>query len=126
MNDLAPVIEASNDLDRALVKFAASGLWGEEQVRDGAAKIGRAAAPFIEAKRPFSILADYSKAIVQPQDSAGSIQESFAMAKKLGLQRIAVLNAPMLVQLQYKRLADEVEIEFFVSKVEAIGWLQDR
>lgn len=125
MSDLAPRIEASHDLERGLVKFAASGLFGEEQVAAGAAKIGAAAAPFIAAKKPFSILADYSEAIVQSQASAVSIRESFAMAKELGLQRIAVLNAPMLVRLQYKRLADMVEIEFFEAKVDAMGWLRE-
>ncbi|MEM9310030.1 MAG: hypothetical protein AAGA34_01175 [Pseudomonadota bacterium] len=125
MSDLAPIITVSTDLPRGLVKFAASGLWGEEQVKEGSAKIGLAAAPFVRARKPFSILADYSEAIVAPREATELIRDSFVAARKMGLQRIAVFNAPVLVQMQYKRLADVVAIAFFDSKIDALAWLRE-
>lgn len=123
MTDLKPAIVVSTDLDRRLVRFSASGLWGPEQVAEGSAKIGAAIAPFVQDRSGFSILGDYSEAIVQPRDTADSIRQSFAAAKKLGLKRIAVINAPPLVKMQYQRLSDLVEIEFFASRVDAMTWL---
>ncbi|MEM7780521.1 MAG: hypothetical protein AAF697_09045 [Pseudomonadota bacterium] len=125
MDDLAPRIDASSDLARGLVRFSAGGLFDEDELQAGAAKIGAAAAPFVSAKRPWSVLADYTDAIVQPRHLTDTISESFEMARKMGLQRVAVLNAPALVQMQYKRLVGTVEIGFFESKIDAMAWLDD-
>jgi hypothetical protein len=123
MDDMTPSFEVSTDLDNKMLKFSARGLWGEQQVGEASAKIGEAAAPFIRQRKAWDILADYSEAIVQPRDTAFSIRNSFEIAKKLGLRRIAVTRAPILVQMQYKRLADMIDIAFFESKAEAMMWL---
>lgn len=123
MSDMTPTFEVSADLDEGLLNFAARGLWDEQQIEAASIKIGEAAEPFIRARKPFAILADYSEAIVRPRSTTFSIRNSFEIAKKLGLQRIAVTRAPILVQMQYKRLADMIDIAFFDSKVEAKMWL---
>ena len=123
MQDLTPSITVSADVERRIVRFSASGLWGEAQISEGGAKIGMAAAPFIKARQSWTILADYSNAITQPRETAVEIRKSFEMAASMGLKRIAVINSPTLVMMQYKRLVDLVEIEFFANKVDALGWL---
>ena len=126
MDAYSPNFSVSVDLDRRLLRFAASGLWGEDQIKEGSEKIGKALEPLVLARKPFSILADYSKAIVQPRSTAHSIRRSFELARKLGLERIAVVRSPPLVKMQYKRLVDLVPIEFFESDAAAIAWLRQR
>lgn len=126
MDDLKARLNASCDHARSIVRFAASGLFDEQELKDGAAEIAAAAAPMIRAQRPWSVLADYSEAIVQPRNVAGSITDSFEAGRKLGLKRIAIVNAPALVQMQYKRLVGMIDVEYFDSKIDALAWLDEQ
>lgn len=122
--DHTPRVRVSTDLKNGLVRFSASGLWGEDQIKAGSAKIGEGAAPFIMANKPWAILADYSEAIVQPREVSENIRKSMQYAVKVGLQRIAVINSPPLVRMQYQRMSDIVETKFFEDRVEALLWLR--
>ncbi len=124
MDSFDPSFNVSIDRVHCVVRFAASGMWEEKQIKEASVKIGEAAAPFILAKQRFSMLGDYSEAITQSQQAAIVIRSSIETAVKLGLARIGVVGASALVKMQYKRMDDIVEIEFFDTKVEALQWLR--
>ena len=45
-------------------------------------------------------------------------------ARKFGLKRVAIMGASALVKLQYKRLSDGIEVEYFDNRDDAIRWLR--
>jgi len=126
MNDLTPRFEISIDEERRELHHAASGHWDEESVKSFLFKMAEKAAPFLSDDKPFSTLADFTGAVAQSQESAEIIRKNLEISRQFGLERIAVVGATALVRLQYKRLNECMDVEFFDSRHDALLWLRSQ
>ena len=114
----------SADNDRRELRYAISGFWDQETMQSFLVELGRAAKPFIESGTPFAAIGDMNDFVTQNRETADAIQNSLSLAKKNGLDRLALVAASPLVKLQYRRLASELELEFFETTTEASIWAQ--
>lgn len=110
------------DLDRRELHYSISGFWDQERMQSFLVELGRAAKPFIDKRVPFAAIGEMSDFVTQNRETADAIQNSLSLAKKNGLDRLALVDASALVKLQYRRLASELELEFFDTKAEASDW----
>ncbi|MBD2841387.1 STAS/SEC14 domain-containing protein [Erythrobacter rubeus] len=124
MSTLAPVHSISVDLDHAEVHFAVGGFWTTDAMGDFLADLAKAATPFLKSQEPFSALGDLREFVPQNRDTAAAIRDSLLTAQKNGLTSFAVVSAAPLVKLQYQRITDGVEVEFFDTPDAAEQWLR--
>ena len=112
------------DFDRRELHYSIAGFWDQETMQSFLVELGRAAKPFIEAGEAFGAVGDMSDFVTQNKETAEAIQTSLGLAQKNGMDRLALVNATPLVQLQYRRLATGLDLDFFDSVTEASTWLQ--
>ena len=86
--------------------------------------LGNAAKPFMKQGRRFNALGDLREFVTQTRETAEAIRNSLLMAQSNGMQRFAVVAPPALVKLQYRRLTEGLEAEFFEDEDEARAWLR--
>ena len=60
----------------------------------------------------------------QNRETAQAIRDSLLTGQKNGLKRFAVVSAAPLVKLQYQRITDGLEVDFFDTPRDAEKWLR--
>jgi hypothetical protein len=124
MSVMSPTHTISADLDRAEVHFTIGGYWDPEGMKRFLFDLGEAAKPLMKRREPFCALGDLREFVPQDRDTSNAIRDSIIAGKHNGLRRFAVLSASPLVRMQYRRIAQAVEVEFFDSWAEATAWLR--
>lgn len=115
----AHVIEERNELH-----YACGGLWDAQSIDDMFETLNRACMPLVKSGKPFSSIGDFSTAMPQDSETADKIGAHLRSAMQFGLQRIAIFGAAPLMKLQYKRVAPEIEMEFFETEEDALAWVR--
>jgi hypothetical protein len=124
MSVMSPTHTISTDLDHAEVHFTIGGFWDLEGMKRFLFDLGEAAKPMMKRGEPFNALGDLREFVPQDRDTSNSIRDSISAGARNGLQRFAVISSSSLVRMQYRRIAQAVEVEFFDSWVEATAWLR--
>lgn len=124
MSAMTPIHTITADTSRAEVHFAIGGYWNEENMRRFLFDLGEAAKPFMKAGVPFVALGDFRDFMPQDRATADAIRESIDAGSRNGLRRFALVDASPLVRMQYRRIAQSTEVEYFDSRVEALDWLR--
>ena len=124
MASLAPSHSISLDRHHAELYFAISGLWTVASMQDFLVELREKVKPFLRDRAPFSALGDLSDFVPQDRKTAQVIRDSLLTARDNGLTRFAVVSSAPLVRMQYRRITDGVEVEFFDAPGEARRWLR--
>jgi len=103
-----------------------SGFWSVETIQDYFNTVNEAAMPLMKARSPIYALVDFTDFVPQDRKTGEAIRDHLILSQKFGLKRVAIVGAAPLVSMQYKRLSQGVDVEFFDGKTEAIVWLRDR
>ena len=106
------------------IHYSIGGLITEEDLRALQADLYKAALPFIEAKQPFRVLGDMREFLPQKQEIVELLRDSQQQSAKLGMEKMAILFEQTLTKVQFRRISDMVEIEFFTDRGEALDWLR--
>lgn len=104
--------------------FAIGGFWDEPEMLSFLADLASAASPFITKRTSFNAIGDLSAFVPQNRATAAAIRDSLLEAQKFGLQRFAVVTESSLVRMQYRRITDGVDVEFFDNGRDAVKWLR--
>ncbi|MGY6551592.1 MAG: STAS/SEC14 domain-containing protein [Erythrobacter sp.] len=123
---MQPTHSISADLDRAEVYFAIGGYWDTAAMRQFLFDLGEAAKPLMKQGKPFSALGDFTGFVPQDRETSNAIRDSISAGARNGLRRFAVLSASPLVRMQYRRIAQAVEVDFFDDRAQAAAWLRAR
>ena len=124
MEQLTKTSSIHCDPDRREIHFTIAGLWTLDAMQEFLRKLGGGARPLIETPGAFGALGDLSQFVTQQRDVADAIGASLTAAQQHGLDRFAVVATSTLLQMQYRRLAEGLEIEFFDSVAAAQVWLR--
>jgi hypothetical protein len=124
MSVMTPTHTITSDASRAEVQFAIGGYWDAEGMKRFLFELGEAAKPFMKGGTPFDVLGDFKDFMPQDRATADAIRDSIEAGTRNGLRRFAVLNAAPLVRMQYRRIDQAAEVEYFETKVEALEWLR--
>jgi hypothetical protein len=124
MSAMTPTHTITALRDHAEVHFAIGGLWDLEGMKRFLFDLGEAAKPFMKAGTPFDVIGDFTGFVPQDRATADAIRDSIAAGTRNGLRRFAVLAASPLVRMQYRRIAQGAEVEYFESRAEATAWLR--
>ncbi|AOL23131.1 SpoIIAA-like [Erythrobacter litoralis] len=124
MASLAPSHSISVDRHHAELHFAISGLWAKASMQDFLDELLGKAKPFLRDRAPFSALGDLRDFVPQDRETAQVIRDSILAGRDNGLTRFAVVSSAPLVRMQYRRIADGVEVNFFDAPDEARRWLR--
>lgn len=121
---MTPTHSITADRDHAELHFAIGGYWEPEGMKRFLFDLGEAAKPFMKAGTPFHALGDFKDFMPQDRATADAIRDSISAGTRNGLKRFAVVSAAPLVRMQYRRIAQAAEVEYFDSRAEAIIWLR--
>ena len=124
MEQLTKTSSIHCDRDRREIHFTIAGLWTLDAMQDFLRKLGGGAKPLVETPGAFGALGDLSQFVTQQRDVADAIRASLVAAQQHGLDRFAVVATSALLQMQYRRLAEGLEVEFFDSVAAAQVWLR--
>lgn len=124
MNSLTTRHKVSRNVETGEVYFAISGFWKLEEMQAFLRELNEAAAPIVAQRTPIRVLGEMEGFVPQDRQTGEVIRDHLMMSRKYGLQRVAIVTAPVLVKLQYRRLSQGIEVEFFDSRNEAIAWLR--
>ena len=89
------------------------------------ATLAEEAKPLMRRHEPFGALGDLTQFVPQDRQTAAAIRSALLMAGKNGLTRFAIVNPAALVKLQYKRITEGMEVDFFTNGQDARTWLRD-
>ena len=123
MTQLEPRHTVSSDTTRGEVSFVIAGFWTADKIRPFLAELDRHATPIALAKRPIHAIGDMSDFVPQGRDTAAEIADHLQRSKRAGLRRVAIIDPPPLVKLQYKRVSEGIEVEFFETEEAGRRWL---
>lgn len=124
MATLAPTFTVSRNDDPREVHYSLGGLIDAQTLMELQKELYRAAKPWIESGLKFRVLGDMRDFQVQQQEIADLIRKSQVDSVRLGMEKMAILYSGALMKLQFRRISEVVDIEFFESKVDAIAWLR--
>ena len=124
MSVMTPTHTITADQTHAELHFAIGGYWDLAGMKRFLFDLGEAAKPFLKAQTPFNVLGDFKDFIPQDRATADTIRDSIEAGSRNGLRRFAVLSAAPLVRMQYRRIAQSTEVDYFDSRAEAIAWLR--
>lgn len=124
MLDTERLIKAHLDEEHAELHYECGGFWDAESIDEMFAVLSRTSAPLVKAGKPFSGLGDFSRAMPQDQATAQKMGEHLQMAAKAGYKRSAIVGASALFKLQYRRVSQGIEVEYFDDRDAAIKWLR--
>ena len=108
------------------VHFTIGGFWDIEGMTTFLDGVNQAALPLMQKRAPIYALGDFTDFVPQDRQTGEMIRDHLMGAQKFGLKRIAVVGASALVTMQYKRLSDGLEVEFFDTKAAGVAWLRER
>jgi len=124
MDRLTTQSKVSRNVELGEVYFAISGFWKLEEMQAFLRELNEAAAPIVQQRTPIRVLGEMEGFVPQDRQTGEVIRDHLMMSQKYGLQRVAIVSAPGLVMLQYRRLSQGIAVEFFDGKNEAIAWLR--
>lgn len=116
----ADLVENQNE-----VHFACGGFWNVDMMREFLDQLNATTAPLVKADRPIYAMGDFTKALPQDRETADLVASHLRKAAGFGLKRIAIINATPLMKMQYKRVSQGLDVEFFDSKVAGLAWLRE-
>ena len=106
------------------VQFDIGGFWSTEEIKEVLHKLSVAAMTFISKGQTFHGLGDMEKLVPQSRETAAAIRDNLMQGKANGLRRVAIISPPVLMKMQYQRIADGMPVEFFDTALEAKAWLR--
>jgi hypothetical protein len=106
------------------VHFTCGGFWTPEIMREFFADTRKTTLPLLQARKPIYAIGDLTKALPQDRATADVQAEELRNSIKFGLKRMAIVNAGSLMKMQYRRVVQEIELEFFDSKQAGLAWLR--
>lgn len=124
MNTLTTNYKISRNVEMGEVYFEISGFWKLAEMKAYLRELNDAAAPIVAQRIPIRVLGEMEGFLPQDRQTGEAIRDHLMMSRRYGLQRVAIVSAPVLVKLQYRRLSEGIEVEFFDSKAEAMAWLR--
>lgn len=110
--------------ERCEVHFAIGGFWDLKTFGTFLDDVNTAAMPLMKARKPIYALGDFTGFVPQDRKTGEAIRDHLLAAQKYGLQKLAIIGGSPLVKMQYRRLSQGIDVEFFDSKAEALGWLR--
>lgn len=125
MNSFDPKSQITRDEERRELHWLSSGLWSVEQARDLVTGLGEASQYFLERRLPFRVLGDLRGFSVQSQEVVDVMKYSQDNAAKVGVDRMAIVHTSTLVKIQFRRISDGLEVEFFPDTESALSWLRE-
>ena len=126
MKSLTKNYKVTRDVERGEVYFEIGGFWKLAEMQAFLRELNEAAAPIVAQRTPIRVLGEMEGFLPQDRQTGEAIRNHLMMSRKYGLQRVAIVSAPVLVKLQYRRLSQGIEVEFFDTRNEAIAWLRRR
>lgn len=124
MSVMTPTHTITADASRAEVHFAIGGYWDLAGMKRFLFELGEAAKPFMKAGVPFHVLGDFRDFMPQDRATADAIRDSIEAGARNGLRRFAVVAAAPLVRMQYRRIAQATEVDYFDTAAEGLAWLR--
>ncbi len=124
MDNLKPTSSVSTDVNRNEVYFSISGFWDLEGMQSFIHELDKGAYPIVKKDGNILALGNMSGFVPQTRETGDVIRNHLMKSKEFGLTRVAIYGASSLVKLQYTRLSNGVEVEFFDGKIEAVNWLR--
>ena len=124
MGNLSPSHAIRVDLGSAELFFAIGGYWTLIDMQAFLFEMGEQAKPLLRTKEPFDAIGDLSEFVPQDRETAEAIRETMLTGQRNGLRRFAVVSPNTLVKLQYRRITQGLEVEFFDSVAIAREWLR--
>ena len=110
--------------DQCELHYKCGGFWSVDTIDEMFDTLNSTSLPLVKAHKPIYSLGDFTDAIPQDRETAQKIADFLRNAAKFGLIRTAIYGAPALMKLQYKRVSQGIEVEFFDTKAEAVAWLR--
>jgi len=124
MTELAPKHGLTTDETRGEMYFNLSGFFELEDIDDFLSEVNRQGAPLAGPDKTVPILGDFEGFVAQSQEVAERLRNHLLAAKDVGLKRIAIINVTPLAKMQYKRLSQSLDVEFFDNKQDALEWMR--
>ena len=123
MTDLKPQYTINIETALREVHFSVAGFFSLEQMKAFLHELDSKARVLVQPGAELHALGDMSRAMPQSADVAEYLRKHLLACKEAGLTRIAII-APPLVRMQYKRLSEGLEVEFFDDADAAKTWLR--
>ncbi len=124
MESLKPISSVSNDLIHNELYFSISGLWDLAGMQAFIVELNKGAYPLTKEGRPIHVMGAMDGFVAQSRETGDAIRDHLIASRQYGLSRVALHGASALVKLQYKRLSDGLEVDFFDGKIDAMRWLR--
>ena len=118
------IVTAHLDEAHDELHYRCGGLWDVQSIDELFACLNEACLPLVKQRKAIYSLGDFTTAVPQDRETAEKIGDYLRTAKQFGLNRTAIYGAPVLMRMQYKRVAPDVIVEFFDTKPEALQWLR--
>ncbi|MEL7447393.1 MAG: STAS/SEC14 domain-containing protein [Pseudomonadota bacterium] len=125
MHSTEPYFRISLHEDHCEVHSVAGGFWSVETITEYFDAVNEAALPLVKARKPIYALVDFSDFVTQDRATGEAIRDHLLLSQQFGLKRIAIVAGSALVKLQYRRLSQGLEVEYFEDKNEAANWLRE-
>ena len=125
MSTMAPTYSVTSDLAHQRIDFAASGFFDAPTMKAFLRQIDGAAQPLVASGKPFTALGTMSGLTPQSGEVVETIARHLQAARAAGLMRVAIVDAPPMLALQYRRAAGDLTVEFFEEDAAARRWLAD-
>lgn len=109
---------------RCEVHFACGGFWDAETMQGFLDQLNEKTLPLIKAGKPIYALGDFTDALPQDRETADMVAGHLRNAKQFGLKRVAIINATPLMKMQYRRVSQGLEVEYFENEDDAVSWLR--
>lgn len=110
--------------DRCELHFACAGFWNPQIMSEFLDLLNETCKPLVMARKPIYALGDFTDALPQDRETTALVRDHLENARHFGLKRVGVVGATALMKIQYKRVAANLDVAFFDSKVEALAWLR--
>jgi len=124
MDALKPSCHVTGDAEHGEVFFAISGLWVLDDMKGFLEQLNAAAVPIVEAGKPIHVMGDMEGFVAQTRETGDAISDHLVWSKRYNLTRVAILNASSLVKMQYRRLSEGLDVDFFEERLDALHWLR--
>ena len=121
--DYTPRYSITTDEYRREVRFSVEGFWDDATVKSYLKELGEAVIPFQRKNQTFRAMGDLTRLMAQSRKTADALGRALATGKQVGMERIAIVTTSPIMKLQYRRVAGDVELEFFDTTAQAREWL---
>ena len=124
MDNLAPSHVIKLDEERAELYFATKGFFTPEAMEAFLKEMVGTAMPLIDRGRTVDVIGDLTEFVPQDRPTSGSIRNSLLEGAGNGLGKFAVVSSSPLVRMQYRRITEGVNVEFFDDVASARRWIR--